>query len=253
MHSQMEKGILAAWHRAGTPRASLGRAWRGGGCAGGCGMRPEAERSEAVLPVSHCRAGVGQQRGVVVKGLLCLCPAFRLGLSSSVCCSHPAWLGMAVVWLAWPHVCPSSSMEALHAGRSRGGSRRVLSANVGKENIYAVPRAEKGDSACWHKTAEVIADVVQFPTSLQAACVLCFCAYCSCILNHSCWVLVHAQWQHLGLELPELGRLPCHCESTRTFAHSFSASLLQANVVCVVYDVTKEATIEKVTCPLWEP
>ena len=32
-----------------------------------------------------------------------------------------------------------------------------------------------------------------------------------------------------------------------------AASLLQANVVCVVYDVTKEATIEKVTGPLLEP
>lgn len=29
--------------------------------------------------------------------------------------------------------------------------------------------------------------------------------------------------------------------------------LLQANVVCVVYDVTKEATIEKVTGPLLVP
>lgn len=31
-----------------------------------------------------------------------------------------------------------------------------------------------------------------------------------------------------------------------------AASLLQANVVCVVYDVTKEATIEKVLGPLLE-
>lgn len=32
-----------------------------------------------------------------------------------------------------------------------------------------------------------------------------------------------------------------------------SSSLLQANVVCVVYDVTKEVTIEKVTCSLTGP
>lgn len=43
MHSQMEEGTLAAWHRGGTSRTSLGRARHGGGCAGDSRMGPEAQ------------------------------------------------------------------------------------------------------------------------------------------------------------------------------------------------------------------
>lgn len=131
------------------------------------------------------------------------------------------WYGLE--WCGWHgHTCALPSLtEVLHTGRSRGGSCHMLSACLVKKNIRAVPRAEKGDSVCWHETAEVIADAVQLPRSLQGACVLWFCMYCSRILNHSCWVLVRAQWQHLGLELPELGRLPCCCGSTRILLTPF--------------------------------
>lgn len=54
----------------------------------------------------------------------------------------------------------------------------------------------------------------------------------------------------LGLRLPPR----CGCVHRRDpRSPPSAASLLQANVVCVVYDVTKEATIEKVTVLLPEP
>lgn len=70
---------------------------------------------------------------------------------------------------------------------------------------------------------------------------VCVCVCCTCSTAAAGLQRKHDGCQ--GSDLP-----PHHGGSTRTLTHPSFSSLLQANVVCVVYDVTKEVTIEKVTC-----
>lgn len=74
----------------------------------------------------------------------------------------------------------------------------------------------------------------------------------SCVLHHHCQVSVQACRQHAGIQ--HGCALGLSAAGVHWDPHSppIAASLLQANVVCVVYDVTKEATIEKVLGPLLE-